>query len=119
MTESQYQAKLIKRLEARFPGCLILKNDSGLRQGMLDLTILYGQYWASLEVKRSASATAQPNQDYYVKQLDEMSFAAYIYPENEEEVLNALQQAFEPPGRARFPKPKPISLGELHAKSTG
>jgi hypothetical protein len=46
-----------------------------------------------------ASASRQPNQDYYVEQLDEMSFAAYIYPENEEEVLSALQQAFESPRR--------------------
>jgi hypothetical protein len=30
-----------------------------------------------------------------------MSFAAYIYPENEKEVLSALQQAFKPPRRAR------------------
>ena len=115
MTENQYQAKLIKKLEFMFPGCVILKNDSGLRQGILDLTLLYGNKWASLEVKRSAIAPVQPNQDYYVRQLDEMSFAAYIYPENEEEVLIALQQAFEPPRRTRLSKPKPISLGQLHA----
>jgi hypothetical protein len=115
VTENQYQAKLVKRLETMFPGCLIMKNDSGLRQGILDLTILYNDKWASLEVKRSAIAPVQPNQDYYVRRLDEMSFAAYIYPENEEEVLIALQQAFEPPRRARVPKPKPVSLGQLHS----
>lgn len=115
MTENQYQAKLIKKLERLFPGCVILKNDSGLRQGILDLTLLYRDKWASLEVKRSAIAPVQPNQDYYVQQLDEMSFAAYIYPENEEEVLIALQQAFEPPRGTRLPKPKPVSLGQLHA----
>lgn len=115
MTENQYQAKLIKKLERMFPGCVILKNDSGSRQGILDLTLLYRDRWASLEVKRSAIAAIQPNQDHYVKQLDEMSFAAFIYPENEEEVLIALQQALEPPRRARLPKPKPVSLGQLHA----
>ena len=101
MRENEYQSKLIKKLKRWFPGCVILKNDSGYTQGMLDLIILWGPYWASLEVKPSESASTQPNQEYYVKQLDEMSFAAFIYPENEREVLSALQQAFKPPRRAR------------------
>lgn len=102
--ENQYQAKLIKRLNDRFPGCMILKNDSSLIQGIVDLLILYNDRWASLEVKRSADAKVQPNQDYFVKKLNEMSFASYIYPEIEEEVLDALQQAFESPGRTRVPQ---------------
>jgi hypothetical protein len=47
-----------------------------------------------LEVKVDASAPLRPNQEYYVRQMDDMSFAAIIYPENEEEVLAALQEAF-------------------------
>lgn len=101
MTENQYQAKLIKTLEKRFPGILILKNDPAYQQGLLDLTLLYEDRWASLEVKRSEDARMQPNQDYFIDRLDKMSFAARIYPENEEEVLSALQQAFTSPGRAR------------------
>lgn len=104
MTENRYQAKLIKKLKERFPGCVILKNDSGYKQGILDLTILWRKYWASLEVKPSATAPKQPNQEYYVEKLDEMSFAAFIYPENEEEVLSALEQAFKPPRRTRVSK---------------
>jgi hypothetical protein len=104
VTENRYQAKLIKTLERRFPGCLVLKNDPSYRQGMLDLTILYGDNWATLEVKASAASPVQPNQDHYVERLNEMFFAAYIYPENEEEVLSALQQAFESPGRACVPQ---------------
>ena len=99
MTENQYQAKLIKKLKRIFPGCLILKTDTSYQQGFPDLLVLWNECWASLEVKPMASASRQPNQDYYVEQLDEMSFAAYIYPENEEEVLSALQQAFESPRR--------------------
>lgn len=102
MTENQYKAKLIKKLEAKFPGCMILKNDPSQQQGLLDLTLLYEDRWASLEVKRSEDARLRPNQDYFIDRLDKMSFAARIYPENEEEVLNALQQAFAPPGRARL-----------------
>jgi hypothetical protein len=101
MTENIYQTRLIKKLERLFPGCVILKQDSALRQGIPDLILLWGRYWASLEVKANADASSQPNQGYYIERLNEMSFATYIYPENEEEVLNALQQAFKPPRRAR------------------
>jgi hypothetical protein len=104
MSENRYQARLIKKLEKLFPGCIILKNDSSYRQGMLDLTILWKQYWASLEVKDSRLATMRPNQEYYIERLSKMSFAAKIYPENEREVLSALQQAFRPPRRTRISK---------------
>jgi hypothetical protein len=97
VTEAQYQAKVIKKLKLIFPGCSIMKTDSSYRQGFPDLLILWHKNWASLEVKISPDADRQPNQDYYVERLNDMSFAAYIYPENEEEVLNALQQAFESP----------------------
>jgi hypothetical protein len=111
LTERQYQAQLIKKLAIRFPGCFIMKMDPEYQQGILDLLILVGDKWASLEVKASADANVQPNQEFYVEKLNEMSFAAFIYPENEEEVLNALQQAFEPPRRARVSKSKSVSLG--------
>jgi len=102
MTENKYQAKLIAKLSDMFPGCVIMKTDTGYQQGMPDLIILYKEYWASLEVKASATAPEQPNQSHYIERLGAMSFAAYIYPENEEEVLSALQQAFKPPRRARI-----------------
>jgi hypothetical protein len=101
MTENQYQAKLIKKLNRMFPGCVILLNDAGHKQGILDLTVLFGSAWASLEVKASARARVHPNQEYFVRHLDDMSFAAIIYPENEAEVLDALQQAFASSRRAR------------------
>lgn len=98
MLESRYQALLIKRLRLMFPGCIILKNDTDYLQGIPDLLILWQNYWAMLEVKSHANAEQQPNQDWYVATLDEMSFAAFIYPENEEEVLHDLQQAFRARG---------------------
>lgn len=94
MNENGFQAKLIRRLKRMFPGCEILKNDPQYRQGMLDLTIFWEDQWAMLEVKKSSTAKERPNQDYYVRKMNSMSFAAFIYPENEEEVLTALQQAF-------------------------
>lgn len=93
MLESKYQAQLIKKLEAMFEGCVILKNDPNYRQGFPDLLILFNEQWAALEVKQSSKATHQPNQDYYIDRLNYMSFAAFIYPENEREVLDAIQHA--------------------------
>ena len=95
MTEAQYQSKIIKKLKQLFPGCFVMKTDSGYQQGIPDLLVLYNFHWASLEVKLEASSNVQPNQDYFIRILNDMSFAAYIYPENEREVLSALQQAFE------------------------
>lgn len=100
MAENTYQAKLIKKLRRMFPGCVILKNDSSYIQGMLDLTILYRDRWATLEVKAHEGAAERPNQRHYQQLLDDMSFSAFIYPENEEEVLAALQKAFSSRGPA-------------------
>lgn len=90
MTENEYQQKLIKKLRRMFPGCVILKNDSEYLQGIPDLVIFYGNKWAMLEVKASERARHQPNQDYYVDLLNRMSFAAFIDPSNETEILDEL-----------------------------
>lgn len=104
MLERDYQAKLIKKLRRKFKGCIILKNDSTYLQGVPDLLILYGPNWAALEVKASDDFLVQPNQDYYVDIMDDMSFAAFIYPENEEEVLRDLEFAFSARRSPRFSK---------------
>lgn len=93
--ESGFQDRLIDELEFMFPGCMIMKLDSSYIQGIPDLLILFGDKWAVLECKKHASARRQPNQEYYVDMMDKMSFARFIYPENKEEVLYELQQAFE------------------------
>ena len=94
MLESAYQNKLIKKLARMYPDSFIIKNDSGYIQGVPDLLILVGRRWAMLEVKTSATAAERPNQRHYVDTLNSMSFAAFVYPDNEEEVLDALQQLF-------------------------
>lgn len=95
MLESQFQSNLIKKLKELFPGCVVVKNDPNYIQGFPDLTIYYGNKWATLECKKHAGAKKQPNQEYYVGKLNEMSFSKFIYPENEEEVLYELQQSFQ------------------------
>jgi len=94
MLESRYQSRLIKKLNNLFPGCTVLKNDASYLQGVPDLTILFEDHWALLEVKASEKSDEQPNQRHYVERLNEASFAAFIYPENEDEVLHELQLAF-------------------------
>lgn len=94
MKESNFQHELIKDLKRLFPGCIVMKNDPSYIQGIPDLIVLYQDKWATLECKKSAGAEKQPNQNYYVERMDEMSFSRFIYPENKEEILNELQQAF-------------------------
>lgn len=92
--ERDFQPNVIKDLEHIFPGCLIMKNDSGYRQGIPDLLILWDQKWAFLEVKKSANETPRPNQEYYVDWAQQNSFGAFIFPENKTEVLTALRDFF-------------------------
>jgi len=93
--ESDFQSGLIDELYERFPGCVVMKNDARYIQGIPDLTVLYQNKWAVLEDKREQNAPHQPNQDYYIGKLNDMSFASFIYPENKEEVLNAMEQSFK------------------------
>lgn len=95
MLESEFQAKLIKEIKTRFPGCVVMKSDSSYIQGIPDLLILYKDKWATLECKKSANSKRQPNQEYYVGMMNDMSFSRFICPENKEEVLNDLQHAFQ------------------------
>ena len=93
--ESEFQAKLIAELKIIFPGCVVMKNDANYIQGIPDLTILYKDKWACLECKQSKNSKKRPNQGYYIEKLNEMSYSSFIFPENKEEVLRELQQAFE------------------------
>ena len=101
MLERDYQKKLVKKLKDIFPGCVVLKNDAQLKQGIPDLLVLYRDKWAALEVKRSESeyrkavtGKGRPNQDYKVERMNKMSYAAFIYPENEEKIFSELKEVF-------------------------
>ena len=63
MLESQFQAKLIKELKKLFPGCIVMKSDSGYLQGIPDLLILFNDKWAALECKQHAGAKKQPSKN--------------------------------------------------------
>lgn len=95
MLESKFKTELRKDIEARLPGAIVLHIDPTEIQGIPDLLILYGNTWAALEGKRNRNASHRPNQDYYVNLMNRMSFASFIFPENKEEVLDAMEQAFK------------------------
>ena len=94
MLENRFKTMLKREIENLFPGCMVLHLDPNEIQGIPDLLILYRDKWAVLEGKKDARASHRPNQDYYVDLMDRMSFAAIIFPENKNEVLDALYLHF-------------------------
>ena len=94
MLENKFQANLIREIKDMFEGCIVMKNDAGYIQGIPDLLVLYQNKWASLEVKKNSRAKRQPNQEYYVERMDQMSFSRFICPENKDEVLDELHLYF-------------------------
>lgn len=94
MLENRFKTNLRRELEQLFPGCMVLHLDPNEIQGIPDLLILFKNKWAVLEGKKSATASHRPNQNYYVNIMNRMSFAAFIYPENKNEVLDALYHYF-------------------------
>lgn len=113
MLENKFQSDLIKEIKDMFPGCIVLKNDPNYIQGIPDLLILHGKRWAALECKKSKDAPPRPNQTYYVKRMNKMSFSRFIYPENKEEVLDGLQSTFKSGRKARISKRKQVPLDKL------
>ena len=104
--ERNFQKRLIKRLHEEMPDAIVLKTDPSYIQGIPDLLILKGKRWAALEVKREEHAPHRPNQDFYIQKMNGMSFARFIYPENEEEILHGIRKALGASGTTRVPKPE-------------
>lgn len=98
MKEAEYQQHLVKRIYELLPGrrmidTIVIVTDPNYLQGIQDLLVLHHAKVALLEVKLSEKSKEQPNQRWYVEHWGQWVFSAFIYPENEEEVLSALQSA--------------------------
>lgn len=101
--EADYKPQLHDKIRELFPGCVILFNDAEHQQGIPDTLVLYREKWAMLEVKRTTptrKSDFRPNQPWWIEMLNEMSYAACVYPENEKEVLDDLQRLFACEGQA-------------------
>lgn len=95
--ERDFQAALVKELEDRFPGCIVLVKPGYYVQGFPDLLVLHKNRWAALECKRKRPTRDddwEPNQQWWLSELDGIGFASVIYPENRKEILDEIQRAF-------------------------
>lgn len=104
--ESKFQKEIIDEIQELLPDAIIMKNDPNYIQGIPDLTILNGDKWATLEIKRAENEPHQPNQDFYVDTMRKMSYSAFIFPENRKEIIDELAQALKPKRRSRVLKSK-------------
>lgn len=100
MTEAEYQASFLDKVRFILPSingkkCVIIKNDPGYLQGVPDWTVFYGRLYVTLEVKRTRDAHRQPNQKYYVDLFRYMAYSAFVYPENEQQILSELIEYFK------------------------
>lgn len=94
-TEGKFQSEFKKKLKSIFPGCYLLRLDPNDIQGIPDLLVLHKDKWAALELKRAANAPHRYNQDWYVDELNKMSYSSFVYPENEETVIEELKMIFQ------------------------
>lgn len=102
--EGRFKTVFLKDLDDLYPDSQVLFNDSSYLQGVPDILFLCCDFWAMFEAKESATAAHRPNQPYYIEQFNRWSFAAFVYPENKEEILHALQLAHRTHRSARVPK---------------
>lgn len=101
--EANYKPKLIQRIGLRFEKYGPVRfqhNDPNMpgQQGIPDLTVFIRDRWFLLEVKRSEKSKKRPNQDWWIEEWSKTTFCSVIFPENEREVLDAMERSLEARG---------------------
>ena len=93
--ETDFKRKLYKEIRERFPGTEVIINDANYIQGFPDATVYFpnGKY-ILLEGKRESNSSRRPNQDYYVNESPLKNNAMFVYPENKNEVMAALEKRY-------------------------
>ena len=98
--EGKFKTKLKQEIMERLPGSMVFYLNPNDIPGIPDLEVLYQDRWAVLEAKNSEAEYYRDlkrdeklAQQYYVDKMNKMSFAAFIFPENKEELLNAMETA--------------------------
>ena len=102
--EGKFKTELKNEIMERLPGSMVFYLNPNDIKGIPDMGVLYESRWAVLEAKKSEEdykkdlrKPEKQNQSYYVDKMNKMSFAAFIFPENKEEVLNAMESALRAP----------------------
>lgn len=103
MLESKFKKETIERIKKRFRDLDLDFIDTHNRS-MPDIFVIGPWSWAALEFKRSklaAQQAQQPNQirefadqEYHIIRLNRKGYAAFVFPENLEEVLDDLEGVF-------------------------
>lgn len=88
--ESSIQHRIIEKIKKMLPGCIVLKNDPNYIQGIPDLSVLWENKWAFLEVKVHDNSPHRPNQDYYIDKANYLSYGRFISGDNEDKILKEL-----------------------------
>ena len=95
--EGTFQDSFINDITNLYPEAIVLKNDANYLQGFPDLTILTKHGAVIVECKKSDREQYQPNQEYYLGHMRAIGYPSFtVYPENCEEVLDAIQQSLQP-----------------------
>lgn len=96
--ESQFQKEIKDEIRTLLPGSYVFKMEGGVGtgnpQGIPDLIVLQNNKWATLECKRDSKAARQPNQEYYIEDMNNKAYSTLIFPENKTEVYNELRKYF-------------------------
>ena len=91
--ESYFERRICAGIRSWDKEVYVQKNDPQIIQGFPDRVVFYKGKVAFLEFKKDSKAPARPNQEWYIKTLnEEFGFARFIYPENEIEVLEELKE---------------------------
>jgi hypothetical protein len=99
MRESEFQTKVNRGLRAQYPDAHILKTDgpaSGV-QGFPDWAIvLPNATTVFYDAKVSANAKRQPNQDWYMDDLNSKGYLAmFVCPDNVDEFYKKVASYYE------------------------
>ena len=92
--ETTFRTKFLKQFKILYPAADIHPNTGCGIQGYPDTSIKFNGKNAHLEFKASAKAKVQPNQRWYVEDLNQREFARFIYPENGDQIMEELHGYF-------------------------
>lgn len=96
MAEALFRTNFLKKVKDLSPDIFIEFADPGRRNGIPDVIIFYKDKYARIETKRSKDASKRLHQQYYIDYFNSIGiYAAFLSPENKEEVFNALRRYFE------------------------